>query len=249
MEINWSTFILEIINFLVLVWVLQHFFYKPVTNIISKREKSIQDKLDEAKTTHADAESLKTRYENRLLEWNNEKTQAQQKLKTEIEIERTRLIHQLQKELEQEREKEQALQKRREEDNLHQNEQIAIQQGAAFCSYLLSSFADSEIEIKIIDFVIKELEHLPLEKINLIKSNYLEKSIPVEVYSAFNLDDHQRTKLNNSFSKLIGSPTKCNFKQNSDLVAGLNIFIGSWNLQANLYHELKGFTQFSHEII
>jgi F-type H+-transporting ATPase subunit b len=248
LEINWSTFVFEIINFLVLVWLLKHFFYKPVTNIISKREKSIQDKLNEAKTTHDDADSLKTRYENRLSEWNNEKKQVQQKLKSDIELERTKLLHELHEELEQEREKEKVLQKRQIEDSLHQSEQIAIQHGATFCSHLLSCFASPELEINITDLLIKELENLPSEKVSLIQSNYLEKSKPIEVYSAFDLDEHQRVKLNNAFMSLIGSPVKCSFKQNAKLVAGLNIFIGSWNLQANLQDELKGFSQFNREI-
>ncbi len=238
----------EIINFLVLVWLLKHFFYKPVTNIISKREKSIQDKLNEAKKIHDDAESLKSRYENRISEWNSEKLQVQKQLKSDIEIERTKLLDELHKELEQEREKEQVLQKRQIEDSLHKNEQIAIQHGAAFCSHLLSCFASPELEISIIDLVTKELENLSSEKVNLIQSNYLEKSRPIEVYSAFDLDDHQREKLNNAFINLIGSPIKCSFKQNAKLIAGLNIFIGSWNMRANLQEELEGFTQFNREI-
>ena len=34
MNIDWTSFSLEIINFLVLVWLLKHFLYKPVMDII-----------------------------------------------------------------------------------------------------------------------------------------------------------------------------------------------------------------------
>ena len=30
MELDWTTFVLEIVNFLVLVWILQRYLYRPV---------------------------------------------------------------------------------------------------------------------------------------------------------------------------------------------------------------------------
>ena len=40
-ELSWSTFILEVINFIVLVFILKHFFYKPVLTAIARRRESI----------------------------------------------------------------------------------------------------------------------------------------------------------------------------------------------------------------
>ena len=41
MELSGSTFVLEIINFLILVWILKRFLYKPVLGVIAKRRKSM----------------------------------------------------------------------------------------------------------------------------------------------------------------------------------------------------------------
>ena len=248
MEINWSTFVLEIINFLILIWILQHFFYVPIKKIISKREKSIQTKLDDAKKAHDNSESLKNQYENRLLEWNKEKSQAQIKLKSEVEIEKTRLMRELHKTIEEEREKEKILQQHKIENTLHQNERIAIEQGTAFTANLLSKFASPELENKIIDFVIKELKQLPTEKTDSIKANYVKDSKAPEITSAFHLDDHQRLGLKNVLSNLIGTPIQCKFKENTDLLAGLSITLGAWDFQANLQTELKEFSQMRHEV-
>ena len=48
MEWNWSTFVLEMINFLVLVWILKHFFYRPVLGVIERRQKSIDQTVEAA---------------------------------------------------------------------------------------------------------------------------------------------------------------------------------------------------------
>jgi len=69
LELNWSTFALEIFNFLVLVWILKRFLYKPVLNVITRRRETIENQLAEARQLHADADALKERYEHRLSDW------------------------------------------------------------------------------------------------------------------------------------------------------------------------------------
>ena len=59
MELNWSTFLLEIINFLVLVWILKRFLYQPVLDVIARRRKAIEAQLAEALRLQDEAESLK----------------------------------------------------------------------------------------------------------------------------------------------------------------------------------------------
>ena len=90
LELNWSTFLLEIINFLILIWILKYFFYKPVLNVIAHRRRNIEKSLNDANTLHGDAEALRTRYENRLSEWEKERQAAHMSLDKEIETERAR---------------------------------------------------------------------------------------------------------------------------------------------------------------
>ncbi len=48
MKINWFTVIAQVINFLVLVWLLKKFLYKPILNAIDEREKKIASQLKDA---------------------------------------------------------------------------------------------------------------------------------------------------------------------------------------------------------
>ena len=47
MDINWSEVIATIINFIILLAILKHFFFEKVESIITERENYISDKLDE----------------------------------------------------------------------------------------------------------------------------------------------------------------------------------------------------------
>ncbi len=48
MLIDWFTVIAQILNFLILVWLLKHFLYKPILNAIDAREKKVADELANA---------------------------------------------------------------------------------------------------------------------------------------------------------------------------------------------------------
>ena len=55
MELDWSTFLLEIINFLILVWILKRFLYRPVLEVITRRREQVEKTLHEAHSLRAEA--------------------------------------------------------------------------------------------------------------------------------------------------------------------------------------------------
>jgi F-type H+-transporting ATPase subunit b len=138
LELNWSTFLLEIINFLILVWILKHFFYKPVLNVIAGRRRSIEKSLNDANTLHEDAEALRARYENRLAEWEKERQAAHMSLDNEIETERARRMEILRANLAEEREKARVIEQRALEASRLRAEETALAQGVQFATRLLS---------------------------------------------------------------------------------------------------------------
>ena len=50
MNINWSTVFFQIVNFLIIVWILKKYLFKPVLSAMEKREKIIQDRLKDAES-------------------------------------------------------------------------------------------------------------------------------------------------------------------------------------------------------
>ena len=88
MEFNLSTFILEIINFLILIWILQRLFYKPLLEVIAKRKQFIDQSLADAKKMQQQAEEQRSLYENRQKLWEQEKQAALAALHQQIDVER-----------------------------------------------------------------------------------------------------------------------------------------------------------------
>ncbi len=88
MELSWTTFILEIINFLVLVWVLKRLFYAPVKRVIAERRAAVEKTLRDAESSKREAQELQSKYEGRLREWEMEKERQKEEFRKELGEER-----------------------------------------------------------------------------------------------------------------------------------------------------------------
>lgn len=63
MNFSWWTFTLQAANFLILVWLLQRFLFKPVKTIVARRKEEISRALTEASAEKDGAERLKQEVE------------------------------------------------------------------------------------------------------------------------------------------------------------------------------------------
>lgn len=62
MDINWTTFTAQIINFLVLVWLLKRFLYGPIVRAMDEREKRLAERLQEATDARQNTEQEAAEY-------------------------------------------------------------------------------------------------------------------------------------------------------------------------------------------
>ena len=249
MELNWSTFLLEILNFLVLVWILTRFLYRPVMNMIEKRHKDIQQTMDNAKQLHADAEKLQKQYEGRLDDWETEKLQARETLQHEIQAEREKRLAQLNEELAAEREKALVIEQRRQAEVQQQYLDNAVKQGMRFATKLLDAVAMPELENKLLELLIQQLSTLPEDTVEDLRKACNAPPDFIEVVSAFALSSEQKQKTESALKQFCDPSITIKFNQDNTLIAGLRINLGSWVLRMNLQDELSGFAELSQEPI
>lgn len=246
MELKWSTFLLEIINFLVLVWILKHFLYKPVLDVIDRRRAAIEDQLAEARHLHDEANSLKAEYENRLSDWDQERQQARDVLVQELNDERTQRLEALQRSLVQEREKEQIAQSRRRAEAERAIEHRALQQSAQFASRLLAQATGPELEARLMELMLDGLSQLNDDRIAALKTQWGEPLAAITVVSAYSIAEDRQQRLEEVLSEVTGLSVPVQYEQNSDLLAGLCVTIGAWVVHANIRDALKGFAEFAY---
>ena len=251
MEFHLSTFILEIINFLILVWILKYFLYKPVLKIIEQRKAGIQNDLDEAQSLRDESHLLKQQYENRQQEWQREKQLSRKKLYEEIALERERLMKDVRCSLEQERQKSQVLEERQLNDAIKIAQQQVLNNGARFTAMLLSRLTNSEpgtaLENRLFAMLLENLASLPEEQLEMLRTAAIEKDQTVKIISSRELNHSDRKKLEDALYLLIKTSPAYEYEQDPKLLAGLRIVLGSWILHANLQDELQFFSESLHE--
>ena len=160
MGMDWSTFFLELINFLILVWILKRFLYVPVKRAIEERRQRVESVLAQAQATRAEAERLRAEYESREQAWQVERDQARAALEQELSAERTRRLDEIQAELQRQRDKAAILDERKARDAERRDQKAALALAAGFGSKLLARVADPSLEARLVEMVIEDLPNL-----------------------------------------------------------------------------------------
>ncbi|CEG57754.1 F0F1 ATP synthase subunit delta [Legionella fallonii] len=246
MELSWSTLILEIINFLVLIWILNYFLYAPIQKTIIARKKMVADKLEHAETLRSESQDLQLKYENRLADWQVEKERLQKEFQLKLEQWKSAEVVDFEKKLATEKEALLVREMKKSKELIEKNAREAMLLAGKFSVKFLKNFADEHLEEKIIEKTILDLEDLPVEKIQFLTSQSSQDTILIQ--SAYPINEQQRHILVETIEKLSHKQFKVDFSVTPELLAGLMIQIGSVVLQANLRDELKFFTEIKNAI-
>ena len=247
MELNWSTFALEIFNFLILVWILTRFLYRPILNTIAQRKQAIQQQWQQAADKQQQAEQLKRQYENRLADWEQEKNAARKHLHDDIEAERKRLFDELRADIEAEKEKQAAIAQHHIDDQLKKNQRRALQQGAAFAAKLLTRLSTPALQQRIVDVLFEDIKNLSSTAVAALQTALKNTQTSIAVVSAFPLAPDVQAQVTNAMAQLAGRSMVCDFSEDSQLIAGIAISVGSWRVQANIQDELRYFAEVGND--
>jgi F-type H+-transporting ATPase subunit b len=240
-EFDWTTFILEIINFLVLVWILKRFLYQPVLNVIDKRRAGIEKLLADAQQIEAEAKRAKQQNEQQLADWEKEKKSAQTQLMTELVEIRESKMAALEASISGEAGRRRVLDERRRREYKRMAEEKGIAQGAEFSTKLLSRLASPELEAKLFGLLLEDLHQLRIEDKNAVKEAATEVGLKINVQSVFPLDKNKQDTLSSALAEVTGRKLTVEYSINPELISGYQVDIGPWVLHANLRDELKFF--------
>ncbi|MBS4098507.1 MAG: F0F1 ATP synthase subunit delta [Sulfuricella sp.] len=243
MEFDLSTFLLEALNFLILLWLLKRFFYQPVLQVIEKRQAAIEQVRQEAVELRGEAELLREQYEGRMAAWEKEKEQARSDLHEEIDSERSRLQAELRTELEEERERAQVLEQRRHDELLNSLGEQALATGSRFVAKLLEPLAGAELEAGLLGILLREVAEMPAQNLELLRRALADHQGSIKVASAYPLAEGQRAVLSDALFHMAQCPISPVFQEDPALLAGFRLTIGPWVLRANLQDELKFFAE------
>lgn len=243
MQFDWTTFTLEILNFLVLVWILKRLFYKPILDRLDARQQKITHEKAQAEKLRNEADDLRKHYETRLRDWENEMEDSRRKLQDELAQLRHNELEKLKIQLTDEetklRSRNQAMIASREAALEWEATGSAYEKAAA----MLQRLASAHLTESILDVFLEDLQTLSENEKSALKkaAKQLAPESVIEVISAHPFSVSLHEKLNQSLSTLTGEQLRFKCRVDPHLIAGLRIMMGEYQLLINLADELEFF--------
>ncbi|MEQ1438641.1 F0F1 ATP synthase subunit delta [Fontimonas sp. SYSU GA230001] len=240
MQIDTTTFVLEIVNFLILLWLLRRFLFAPVRAAIDRRQAAVAATLAEARQQAEAAAELKMQYEARMKDWDREREARRAQLDAELAAERDRQLASLRAALDTEREKQRAVQERREQEQHRALEARAADQGLRLAARVLERLSGPELDARIAAALVEDLDTLDVEqKVRLIEA--AKSGAELDICSAHPLPDASYAQLRDALGAHLGTRAHATRRVDPQLIGGLRIALGPWLLQASLADELAYF--------
>lgn len=243
MQMDWTTFVLEVINFLVLVWLLRHFFYRPVLAVLDARQTRVMAVKDEAATLYKDAEALKAQYDARIAAWSTEQDAARQKLDQELLLERNRSLGELKLTLADEEAKSRA---RGDAAALVRESSFnrqAMEEAYGAAAAILQRLASPALTSHIAQVFGEDLAAMPEEDRATLQQavTALGEQETIDIASAHPLAEATRRELTKGLERAAGRHLQTHFREVPELLAGLRVAVGQCRLDASLSDELAFF--------
>lgn len=249
MQIDWTTLVLEVVNFLALVWILKRFLYKPVMETLAARQARVEGKLADARAIEDGAKDLQLQYERRLADWDTEKAKARALLDNEVSQERNRQMQALKKALADEQERVAAVAAHRQDDLQRELELEALAHAQRFTAALLSRLANSDIEARFVALLLEDFAKLPETQLEGLRRSVTSNNAEAVVTTAFPLPEAQREQIKKALARGLQSEIRVTFGEDSSLISGVRLSLGPWQLNLNFADELAGFKASANHVL
>lgn len=250
MELDWTTFLLEIGNFLVLLWLLQRFLYRPILAVLDARKCQIQQQTEQIETMRGQAEALHQQYRQQLDDWAAEQSNRHRQLEQDLEQARVTTWNQFNQTLADAAAKRQAREEVantiREATQLREAQILAYQQ----ITHMLERLAAPNLTLAIVEMFLSDLANLNSKQQTTLRhaAAGLPPPFAIEIKTAHGLSPSIQTSLSTALNQATGQTLSPTFNVDASLLAGIRVLLGECQLHANLADELGFFrNQHQHE--
>jgi F-type H+-transporting ATPase subunit b len=240
MGFDWFTLIAQVVNFLVLVWLLKHFLYARIVQAMNDREAKIASRLEEAARKRAEAEREAELYRARNREFDAQRDEMLAAAKQDADALRERLMETTR--LEVEAAQAQWL------DSLQRERQALLEdvrdrlgtQVFALARHALKELANVDLEGRILDVFVERLQGLDPAEREAIAAAVRNSDHEVEVRTAFPVPPDVRESVSRSLRQQLDDGVSVRFTSAPELICGIELRADSHRLVWNLDSYLEG---------
>ncbi len=239
MQIDWITVAAQIVNFLVLVWLLQRFLYGPVTRAMTRREEGIEARLNQAEEKRREAEREADSFRKKQEEVEQRRRQTIEEAQQEAKELRAKLERDARAETEQKRrawcervaeERDEFLRDLRMRTARHIHE---------LARSVLAELADANVEAQAASRFAEHLGNLGAEQATRIVEAARAEGHTVLVESSLELPRAAKKKIENAVHETISEDLAVKYGCSDEILFGIRLMAGGQTVEWSLARYLE----------
>jgi len=251
MLIDWFTVAAQMVNFLILMWLLKRFLYKPILDAIDARETRIATELADAGEKQNQAAKERDALQQKNDEFDRQRDELLSKAKAEAEAERHRLVDDARQAADAWRaQRQEALYRERQSLN-EEISRRAREEVFAIARQTLKDLAGTSLEERMGEAFTRRLRELDSEAQKDLAKALSASSDPVRVRSAFDLAPEQQHAIEDTIHEVFSADIHVRFETAPNVIGGIELTAGgqkvAWSIAEYLASLEKGVDELLNE--
>jgi F-type H+-transporting ATPase subunit b len=236
LELNWSTILLQIANFLIMTYILARFLFKPLKEMLNKRARYATKAMDEAEQAKRQAEALKQEYEKKANNIDAEFAALKNEARIVIDQTRQQMLQEAYEEIEAMRARahEEIEQQRAQALRIHRSKIGDIV--AALVQRMMEDILNPQMHQAYLDAFLNQMRSVQLDgRI----SNNGEKTIPAEIITTIPLEPESERQIRATLETAVDYPLDLTYRVDPDLIAGAMVRLGDTLIDGSLQGQIQ----------
>jgi F-type H+-transporting ATPase subunit b len=249
MLIDWFTIGAQALNFLILVWLLKRFLYKPILHAIDAREKRIAAELADAGAKKAQAQKERDEFQRKNEEFDRQRDGLLSQAKDEAKAQRQRLLDEARQAADALRAKRQAALQREHQSLNDEIMRRTREEVFAIARKALKDLAGTNLEERLGEVFTHRLRELDGETKESVATALQTSANPALVRSAFDLPAGQRAAIQQALNEAFSADIHIRFETAPDLVSGIELTTNGQKVAWSIADYLASLEKGVHELL
>lgn len=230
MKINWFTVIAQVINFLVLVWLLKKFLYKPILKAVDDREKKIASQVKDANHLKAEAKKEQDDFTKKNADFDQHKKALMDKAVADVATQRQKLLDEAKDAANKLSAKLEAASKEKQQTEQKEIAQKTQKEVFAITRKALTEIASVSLEEQSVGTFIKRLNDLKDKEKKQFIEAFQSNANTILVKSAFDIPVKQQHDITKAVDAVLGTKTPLQFKTATGIISGIELTTNGYKL-------------------
>jgi F-type H+-transporting ATPase subunit b len=230
MLFDWFTLLAQLVNFLVLVWLLKRFLYKPILNAIDEREKRIAMQIHDAETIKANATKELESFQQKNAAFNQQRLELLNNAISEVNAERQKLLEQTRNEAETLRLRLQDSLRTEQQNLSSEIIRRTRMEVFAIARKTLADLASVNLEDQMANVFINRINALNPDEKEHFNSTLKPPSHEIYIRSTFDLPLTQQSAIKSAIKNMLNVETEIKFETLPHLVSGIELITNGYKI-------------------